>query len=298
MNDQVLKNFIKVCEIGSFRKAADDMYMTTSALIKQINKLEDSLGVQLFVRGKHGIIMTKEGEVFYQDAKFIVNYYDNSVRKIREINAINENEVIIRIGYSPLTPVYPFLEYWNKISKKFTHYKFNTVQIGPSLLDAEIHFKNFENKIDFILDFYDENLLKKFQCNAIKLKNLKLKCCIPQHHLLHNKEKITIKDFENQKVVLYYSGGNQYFDNIRKDLNQKLNNINIIDYHELQLNTFNLAENLNAILIILELWEDLCPFMKVIEFDEDYTIPYGILYSEHPSNEINKLLLEIKKYAC
>jgi len=298
MNDQLLNNFIKVCEIGSFRKAANDTYMTTSALIKQMNKLEDSLGVKLFIRGKQGTTLTKEGELFYHDAKFIMNYYNNSIQKIREMSNKNDRDIIMRIGYSPLTPIHPFLEYWNKISNKFPNYKLNMIQIGSSLLDADIHFKNFENKIDFILDFYDEKLLEKYHCDAIKIKNMKFKCCIPNNHPLHNKESLKIEDFENQKVILYYAGGNKYFDNIRNSLNENLKNITVIDYNDVQLNIFNLAENLNAILIILEIWKDLYPFMKIVDFKENLTIPYGILYSNHPSKEVLKLMMEIKKCTC
>ena len=50
--DSHLDIFLKVAEAGSFSKAANDLFITPSAVIKQINLFEKNLGVTLFVRGK------------------------------------------------------------------------------------------------------------------------------------------------------------------------------------------------------------------------------------------------------
>lgn len=43
MYNPQLETFIKVADAGSFNKAAEESYITTTAIIKQINLLEDSL---------------------------------------------------------------------------------------------------------------------------------------------------------------------------------------------------------------------------------------------------------------
>ena len=43
MYNPQLETFIKVADAGSFNKAAEESYITTTAVIKQINLLEDSL---------------------------------------------------------------------------------------------------------------------------------------------------------------------------------------------------------------------------------------------------------------
>ena len=53
MFDGRLETLIKVAESGSFTKAADALYVTPTAVMKQINALEKELSVTLFERTNH-----------------------------------------------------------------------------------------------------------------------------------------------------------------------------------------------------------------------------------------------------
>ena len=68
MYNPQLDTFLAVVEAGSFNKAAEDLYITSTALIKQINLLESDLGVRLFDRTHRGLTLTKAGESLYKDA--------------------------------------------------------------------------------------------------------------------------------------------------------------------------------------------------------------------------------------
>ena len=57
-----LTAFLHVAEAGSFNKAAESMFITSTALIKQINLLESDLGLRLFNRSHRGLTLTKAGE--------------------------------------------------------------------------------------------------------------------------------------------------------------------------------------------------------------------------------------------
>lgn len=59
MYNPQLETFIKVADAGSFNKAAEESYITPTAVIKQINLLESSLGVKLFERTHRGLISPK-----------------------------------------------------------------------------------------------------------------------------------------------------------------------------------------------------------------------------------------------
>lgn len=74
MYNPQLDTFICVVEAGSFSKAADKLYISPPAVIKQINSVENNLGVQLFARTHRGLVVTAAGESLYQDAKYMVNY--------------------------------------------------------------------------------------------------------------------------------------------------------------------------------------------------------------------------------
>ena len=74
MNNIHLETFIRIVEAGSFNKAAEELYITSTAVIKQINLLENDVGVQLFERTHRGLKLTKAGESLYKDAKYIITY--------------------------------------------------------------------------------------------------------------------------------------------------------------------------------------------------------------------------------
>ncbi|WP_347563672.1 LysR family transcriptional regulator [Pseudoflavonifractor sp. 524-17] len=95
MYNHQLDTFICVADAGSFSKAAEILYVSSTAVMKQINLLEDALDVQLFVRTPRGLSLTDAGKSYYQDAKDA---------QTRARNAMQGNDKVIRIGVSPMTP--------------------------------------------------------------------------------------------------------------------------------------------------------------------------------------------------
>lgn len=59
--------FISVAKSGSFRKAADELFISVSAVHRQIALAEEALGVILFERLSHGLKLTLAGEMLYAD---------------------------------------------------------------------------------------------------------------------------------------------------------------------------------------------------------------------------------------
>ena len=57
--------FLKVCETGSFSKAAEALNYTQSGISQMMAGLEEELGVQLFARINRGVTLTPEGEMLY-----------------------------------------------------------------------------------------------------------------------------------------------------------------------------------------------------------------------------------------
>ena len=94
-----LETFLRVADAGSFNKAAEEMFITPPAVIKQITSLESGLDLQLFIRSPRGLKLTEAGRSIYRDAQYIVQYCKDSV--VRAQNASQEGTHVIRIGTSP-----------------------------------------------------------------------------------------------------------------------------------------------------------------------------------------------------
>ena len=69
MNRNQLKYFVAAAEHRSFTKAAEQFYLTQTAITQQIRLLEESLGCELFDRSTRPVRLTPAGQVFLQEAK-------------------------------------------------------------------------------------------------------------------------------------------------------------------------------------------------------------------------------------
>ncbi|MDY2781910.1 MAG: LysR family transcriptional regulator, partial [Candidatus Pseudoruminococcus sp.] len=63
MFNSLLPIFVCVADCGSFNKAAEKMYISPPAIMKQINALEKHLDMKLFDRTNQGIRLTPAGKV-------------------------------------------------------------------------------------------------------------------------------------------------------------------------------------------------------------------------------------------
>ena len=98
MNINQLKYFIAVSEYRSFSKAAEQYFLTQTAVTQQVQKLEETVGVQLIDRKTRPISVTPMGNVFLKEAKAIVNRMDMAVLRTRE--ASTGITGTLRIGYT------------------------------------------------------------------------------------------------------------------------------------------------------------------------------------------------------
>ena len=95
MNERQLHSFILAAEYRSFSKAANESFISTPALVQQINALEHSLDFKLFLRTKQGVYLTPPGEVFYTASKQIMAIYEEAQRKGKELQDASENTLTI-----------------------------------------------------------------------------------------------------------------------------------------------------------------------------------------------------------
>ena len=98
MNTNQLRYFVAAAECRSFTKAADQFYITQTAITQQIHALEDSLGVPLFDRTSRPITLTPAGSAFLNDARSILDRIDQAVNRIQEVSTGMVGT--LRIGYT------------------------------------------------------------------------------------------------------------------------------------------------------------------------------------------------------
>ena len=72
MDIELLRTFLEVNRTGHFGKAADNLYLTQSAVSARIKQLEDTLGSPLFERQRNNLRLTSAGMRFMRHAETIV----------------------------------------------------------------------------------------------------------------------------------------------------------------------------------------------------------------------------------
>ncbi len=93
-----LRYFIESAKHSSFTQASERLFVTQAAISKQVKQLEDTLGLELFIREKQRIHLSPAGEIYYKDAVRILRELEKATLKIRNYN----NEVDeIHIGALP-----------------------------------------------------------------------------------------------------------------------------------------------------------------------------------------------------
>lgn len=288
MYNPQLETFIKVADAGSFNKAAEQSFITPTAVIKQINLLEAGLGVALFDRTHRGLTLTKAGKSLYRDSKYIIQYCRDSV--VRAKNAMQQDEQIIRIGTSPMTPAQVLLALWPKIHEHYPNMKFQLVPFENTPENAKEILANLGQNIDIVAGIFDETLLDLRKCKGFELMRNPICCAVSINHPLAEKDKLKVTDLYGENLMLIHRGWSHYVDKLRDDLWMNHPQIKIIDFEFYNVSVFNQYENSNDILMAIDSWQSVHPLLKIIPVEWDYSIPYGLLHSPEPTKTVQDFL--------
>lgn len=99
MSDSLLRMrlFVAVYEDRSFTAAAQREHGTQSGVSQHISKLEDQLGVKLFVRVGNNILPTPAGDSYYQGCIKVLQMHEQTNRAIRAFGSGLDGEVVVGI---------------------------------------------------------------------------------------------------------------------------------------------------------------------------------------------------------
>jgi len=99
-------NFISGFEAAarnlSFTKAADELFITQSAVSKQIKALEAHLGVALFERRTRELALTAEGQQLYRTAAELLDWLQEETDKLKSGGKVQQLAVTASPGFTSL----------------------------------------------------------------------------------------------------------------------------------------------------------------------------------------------------
>lgn len=95
MNLNQLEYFVCAAHHLNFTKAAKECYISQTAMTQQIQALERTLEVQLFIRDKHHMELTTAGKVYLKEAKAILKRSDEAMRLVRMASTGMDGELSV-----------------------------------------------------------------------------------------------------------------------------------------------------------------------------------------------------------
>ena len=293
MYNPILDTFITVADCGSFTSAAERLYISPTAVMKQMNTLETHLGLVLTMRTPSGIKLTAAGQVIYRNAKLIIEY---SRKSIAEANAATHAaDTTFCVGTSLLNPAKPFMDLWYRVNKDFPGYKLHLVPFEDNHDGILSEIEKLGKKFDFLIGVCDSKAWLSL-CSFLPLGSYRKMVAVSREHRLASKQKIEISDLYGETLMMVRRGDSGINDFIRRDIEKNHPQIKIEDTPQFyDLSVFNRCAETNNVLLTIECWQEVHPALVTIPLKWDYKIPYGLLYSNNAPEDVLLFVDAIKE---
>ena len=277
MYNPLLDTFLAAADCGSFTKAAERLYISPTAVMKQINALGKHLDIKLMERTPSGIRLTAAGAVIYKDAKFMIDYSQKSLASARA--ALHTEDTTFCIGTSLLNPARPFMDLWYRVNASFPDYKLHLVSFQDNHEGILSEIEQLGEKFDFLIGVCDSKAWLS-RCRFLALGRYKKMIAVSDKHRLAGKACIDIEDLYGETLMMVERGDSGVNDFLRNDLERHHPQIQIEDTPRFyDLSVFNRCAETGNVLLTIECWQDVHPGLVTIPVNWDYSIPYGLLYS-------------------
>jgi DNA-binding transcriptional LysR family regulator len=104
MNIHHLESFVRIIELRSFTKAAEELGLTQPTVSKQIVDLEQFFQVRLIDRTKRSLALTRAGEILFKHAKDFLSLKRETIEAMASFRGLKSGS--LRLGASSIPGVY------------------------------------------------------------------------------------------------------------------------------------------------------------------------------------------------
>ena len=201
---------------SSIRKASQTLNINSSAIVRQIQKLEDKLQTKLFIRNARGLDLTNEGKLLFDHLAVQNEINQNFLSDLKQNKSSTKGEINISTGETFA------VQFLSPIISKFRK-KYPDVKIKISSRQPEAIIDNLiTNKTDFGISFA-KNIPKTLK--AVYLCNFPMGVLCSPTHLLANKSEILLEDCLKFPLI-FHPGTVTFWNSIQREVGEKLFSIN------------------------------------------------------------------------
>ena len=191
MNISQLKCFLVSAKYLSFTKAAKVMFLTQSVVSRQIQSLEEELGVTLFIRERKRIYLTPAGAVMYERLPHIHSSLESLIGDIQAIENGSAGKLVIGMveGHYLSDQLNPAVRWFTDRNSKLqlSLKLYGMKDIIPALYNSELDIA-----VTALSDVVTFPEINTYEIGTDKI----YLCCRNNHPALQNNEPKLI-DFKN-----------------------------------------------------------------------------------------------------
>lgn len=292
MYDPTIKTFITVADCGSFTSAASKLYISPTAVMKQINTLESRISLTLLSRKSSGVALTSAGKVIYLAAKDIIERSENAIRQAKKEE--EEYEKTFCIGTSLLNPAKPLMDLWYLVNDRFPDYKLHLVPFDDNHNDIVTVIASLGKKLDFLVGACDSKTWRS-ECSTLAIGKCRFAVAVSRTHRLAGKRSVSVSDLEGETVMMVKQGDSPNNDELRKELISH-GNITVIDTPSFyDMTVFNRCAETDSVLISLDIWHDVHPGLVTIPLEHPLSIPLVIMYAKTAPDDIKQFIKAVEE---
>lgn len=197
MRVEYLRYFNHLAKVKNYTKAAKDLYIAQPTLSVAIKRVENELGLQLFVRGKGvtKVELTPEGEVLQEYVEQMINSFDTGLRIAHEIQGEANSE--IRVG-----TIYAMQgKFWSQAMQDFSQ----SQRVVPNIVikqaySAALVSRLKKGELDVIFAAKTED---SDELNHILVWSQPLVLGVHKDNPLAKRKSITVKELMKYEILTY-----------------------------------------------------------------------------------------------
>ncbi len=208
MNIQQLRYVVAIANSGTFREAAEKMYVSQPSLSISVRDLEKELGFKIFRRTSSGTFLTRRGMEFYEKAQELVKGFDIFQNQYANPEEEKDEFSIASQHYDFLPPTITAFSERYPDYKNFRIFESTTVQILDEVAQGHseigIIYLNNQNKKGIM------QRVEKLGLEVIELIPFHTHIYLREGHPLARKEELVMEDLEDLPTVRFTQEKDEY----------------------------------------------------------------------------------------
>lgn len=192
--------FDTVVQTSRFSTAAERLYITQSAVSQHIKELEASLGQQLFVRGRRGVVLTAQGELLAEYSQKVFALISQAETVLTDVNRLASGK--ISIGATPGVGIYLLPDWVQRFRTKYPQF---TVALQTGVT-SQIVNDVMAHRLDIGIVEGDLDGQHPDKINSQILEEVEQLVVIGFRHPFWNKEQINLADLNQQSFIMRQQG--------------------------------------------------------------------------------------------